>query len=402
MYRADHPEVLSREWIPPYLPGRAEEVDRLWRALYPHPYPGRSATALIVGPPDSGSTAVARTIARRLAEHLATAGATARPLTIEVPVGLLHGTHGIATRLLQAFDEGFCGRGFPVNEVLAGFLRRLRRSGRPAILLLDGLGPAAPDLAPVLRALSEPDRFLPEGQSGLPAVWTLATGHPEAVAALGKLRRCPLALPPVELAEYSVQAVWTILADRASRALGRPVPPEALAGLLRVGRAGDSPLRAGLEALRELFGLEASGNRCTSRDGVESVAREVEPRLLALLREVGRGGPARVGRLRRAEAQLAAAQGLRPLPATTFWRRIVRLEAAGLVRRSVRPGGAGGTCSVLEVVGAIPNPAHRPGRSPRSDGGADAGSGRWPVPGEPAGPARVGPVAPGGAPPRRG
>lgn len=394
MYHAAHPEVLAREWIPPLLTGRAGEVQRLLSALWPHPRPGRSATALVVGPAGSGTSVLARFVARRLADQLANSEGGARPMLLDVPVGLVHGTHGVATRLLQAFDEGFSGRGFPANEILAGFLRRLRRSGRPAVIVLDGIGPAAPDLAPVLRGLSDPDRFLPEGQEGIPPLWTLAAGRSEGLAAVATLRASALALPPVELTPYGAAELFEVLADRASRALGHPAPPAALELIVRRALGREAPMPAAVDALRALFGSgEADRPGLTSADG-QPPASDVEPRLLSLIEELSLRGPARVGRLRQAEAELALRQGHRPLPATTFWRRLVRLEAAGLVRRSVRPGGPGGTSSVVELLAPAGSLRSTLGRSPRSAAASFGAAGRSPAPS--AGLSRPGRVGPGG------
>ncbi|HTT74225.1 MAG TPA: hypothetical protein VMG99_08835 [Thermoplasmata archaeon] len=42
------------------------------------------------------------------------------------------------------------------------------------------------------------------------------------------------------------------------------------------------------------------------------------------------------------------------LPMTTAWRRLVRLEVEGRIRRVVRPGGHGGTFSAVEFAGSLP------------------------------------------------
>src|SRR5208282_2927830 len=105
-----HSEVLARDWLPPVVLGRAPEVADRVRAALGEPFP--------------------------------------RVLAIRTP--FLRGPHGIATALVQRLDDGFDGRGFPVPEILAGLLRRLRREARPTVVLLDDVGVGGPDLAPVV------------------------------------------------------------------------------------------------------------------------------------------------------------------------------------------------------------------------------------------------------------
>jgi hypothetical protein len=57
--------------------------------------------------------------------------------------------------------------------------------------------------------------------------------------------------------------------------------------------------------------------------------------------------------VRRLEARYARESGGEPLPPTTLWRRIVRLEQAGYVRREVRPGGVGGTRSLVRLMAPV-------------------------------------------------
>ncbi|HTT25493.1 MAG TPA: AAA family ATPase, partial [Thermoplasmata archaeon] len=158
MVNVPHPEVLAHDWLPPTLVGRAEELDRL-RALLGDPVPDRALpwAAIVRGPAGSGTSSTARLAARRLLESYRRdrPGATA-PLLVAVRVRWCAGSHGVATALLQSLDDGFSGQGFPVVEIVAGFLRRLTRLGRPAIVVLDDVGPDTPDLAPILRGLLAP------------------------------------------------------------------------------------------------------------------------------------------------------------------------------------------------------------------------------------------------------
>src|SRR5215469_86807 len=192
MLPVEHPEVLAHDWTPPTLVGRAAELDRL-RLLLGEPLPERSPPWVVGvrGPPGSGTSATARLAARRLLEaYRRERPGAASPLLVAVRVRWCAGTHGVATALLQSLDDGFSGQGFPVIEIVAGFLRRLGRLGRPAIVVLDDIGPDTPDLAPILRGLLAPLRFLPEGVDAAPPIWTIVAGDLDR-SGPGTARRTP-------------------------------------------------------------------------------------------------------------------------------------------------------------------------------------------------------------------
>ncbi|MGI0156767.1 MAG: AAA family ATPase, partial [Thermoplasmata archaeon] len=223
-----HAEVLAHDWLPPVVLGREAEVADLVRRLDP-PRPRSPPPWMVgvVGPRGSGTSAVARRAAREVADRLRTSGVGVVPRWVAVRVAQHRGTHGVASALLAAIDDGFDGRGFPVAEILAGFLRRLRREERPGVIVLDDVRVGGPDLGPVLRALADPDRFLPEGECGLPPLWAVLAGTREAVhrAELGLDGRARIG-PFVTLSSYSPRALRSLVEDRAVRALGRPAPAE--------------------------------------------------------------------------------------------------------------------------------------------------------------------------------
>ncbi len=376
-----HPEVLARDWLPPVVLGREREVAELLRRLDPpHPVAPPPWMVGVVGPSGCGTSSVARRAAREVSDRLRQAGEGVRPRMLWVRTAGSRGTHGVAAALLRHLDEGFDGRGFSVTEILAGLLRRLRREGQPVVLVLDDVRVGGPDLGPLVRALSAPDRFLPEGEYGLPPVWTLLAATPEGwTSTLGSVDDPTTLGRPVGLVPYSAPRLATLLRDRADRALGRPADDRLVERLVEeaVAEGGGAP-RAVELLRRELVGRSfgpGEGRRFAARPAIV----EVELRVVRAIEAAVRDRAARVGDVRRLEAELARAQGAPPLPATTLWRRIVRLEHAGYLAREVRPGGVGGTRSVLRLLTPVDEwvttsrlPETHPTAEPWSDSGPSA------------------------------
>ena len=368
MQTTAHPEVLASDWVPPLAIGRNAEVAEVVRRLDP-PRPSAPPpwVVAVAGPPGAGTSTVARIAAREVADRLRAALPGPSPRVLAVRTGTLRGSHGVASALLRRLDDGFDGRGFPVAEILAGFLRRLRREGRPTVLVLDDVGVGGPDLGPLLRAIGNPDRFLPEGEVGLPPLWTILAGSPDALHSVSVAvnARCPFG-PFVGLRPYDERLLGSIVHDRVARALGAGVNE----GLQRsiVARAledGGGATRA-LDLLRRRI----VGTPLRTRDvpgPLRALGVSVEPHVLRAIEAASGGHSASLGEVRRCEAELARARGGRPLPATTLWRRIVRLERAGYVRREIRPGGIGGTRSIVRILAPVDEWVTTPNRpdSPR-------------------------------------
>ncbi len=352
MFDTRHPEVLARDWLPPVATGREAEVAELVRRLDP-PIPRAPPPwfAAVTGARGTGTSTVARRAARAVADLVRAETGAGVPHVLPVRTPGIRGTHGVATVLLRHLDGGFDGRGFSVVEILAGFLRRLRREGRPAVLVFDDVGIGGPDLGPVLRALGNPDRFLPEGENGIPPTWTILAGTTEGMRAVETSLGGHHTLGrTVNLSPYPERVLGTIVRDRAERSLGRPVPPDLVARVvLKAVEEGASAVVA-LDLLRRELVGSARANRARVPFGLYAPPVAVEPHVVRAIESAVRGQEARVGEVRRWEAQFAESEGCRPLPATTLWRRIVRLEQAGYLRREIRPGGVGGTRSVVRVL----------------------------------------------------
>jgi len=379
MLRPEHPEVLARDWQPPVLIGRSDALERVGRVLA-EACPGQRAThaACVVGSPGSGTSAVARRAGLAVVEMLRAEEGGPLPRLISVRVRWCAGAQAVAAELLRRFDPGFEPHGFAVAEILAGFVRRLHREGRPTVVILDDIGPDSPDLRLITRALVAPARFLPEGVEGPIRLWLILAGASEATATWRRARRAGIPSDHcVVLSELGPMEIEAIVRDRAHRALGR-VPPEPWAGELVSAVAGTSATRAIERLRRELCETALVAAHPSPAAQAAAQPLSVERRLLVALQASSRGRPVSLREVRERERRLAFLEGERPLPTTTFWRRIVRLEALGVLRREVRTGGRGGTLSLVELVRPISDWIPASPGSPRA--GASAGP-SWLVPG---------------------
>ena len=350
-----HSEVLAHEWLPPTAFGRAREVGELVLRLDPPtPHAPGPWTVAVGGSPGSGASTVARRAAREVVDRVRAELGEPFPRLIALRTPFLRGAHGVATALVQQLDEGFDGRGFPVPEILAGFLRRLRRERRPTVVVLDDVGVGGPELAPILRAFGDPDRFLPEGDSGLPPLWAILAGAPEALNALEQSLAGRVSIGPVlRLEPYDPGTLRTIVADRAARALGHAASHSSVERVVRRAVEDGGGARRAVDLLRrELLGVTFRDSR-DGRPPSHLRGISIEPWVVRAIGLASQGQAARLAEVRRVEAELAESEGARSLPTTTLWRRIVRLERAGYVRREIRPGGPGGTLSVLRVLTPI-------------------------------------------------
>ena len=381
MFPANHAEVLSPDWVPPVALGRQREVADVVRRLDPpRPIAPPPWIVGVAGPAGSGTSTVARRAAREVLDRWRQAGLPGTARTLAVRVAGLRGGHGVATALVQRLDEGFDGRGFGTREILAGLLRRIRREARPTVLVLDDLAAGSADIGAVLGAVGEPDRFLPEGQEELPPLWAVVAGTFEALVTVesqidGRFSFAPF----VTLTDCSEELLTQIVADRAARALGRPLPRATTLNIVhRALTEGGGAGRAIDLVRRTVFGASSSHEFGTSRRGAET-SLVIEPRVVQAIETASRGVAARLSEVKRLEADLARAEGERPLPATTLWRRIVRLERVGYVRRQIRTGGNGGTVSLLRVLTPVEEwvTEDRPTGTPRGCGAwSDAAGGR--------------------------
>ena len=350
------PEVLADEWYPLQPIARTRECAALRGLVRPGAAREPAPPTLIEGPPGSGTSLLARWAARLLADATrATGGSPA--VRVSVRTRWCAGTTGVAGALLRHFDEGFHERGFSIAEIMAGFLRRSFREPGPLVVVLDDLSAGGPAIGPIVRALQAPDRFLPEGTNGPHPIQVVLAGHAGAWGARAQLAREGVSIGAVvTVPAYTSEELGAILADRAERALGRPAPPELIGSVVRRALGDGRGAGRAVELLRHALLPPPSRPRPRAGPEAESARlREVEPHVLAAIGSACATGPAELADVRATEARLALDQGRPPLAATTFWRRIVRLEQAGFIGRSVRAGGPGGSRSSLRLLRPLPS-----------------------------------------------
>ncbi len=345
-----HPEALVEQWVPPVAIGRSREIEAaVLGAESSREGPSRPGLAVVTGPPGSGSSVVARWAARRLADRCRALAPGGAARIVHVPTRLYRSPHGIACALVRSYDAGLDGRGFPWGDLLAGFLRRIRRDGQPTVTVLDDLRLAGPDLLRLIRALGEPDRFLPEGDPGLPPFYTILTGTPEGLRlrdreGAGRWARAAT----VELAPYPEERLREIVADRMVRATDRAAVLSTAARIAHQSFLEAGGARRAIDLLRREFGIRETV-RAPEDPDASVPARTIEPHLWQALVSALADGSCDVGELHRWEILCAQRAHRPPLATTTFWRRMVDLERRGWIRREVRCGGIGGSRTRLVV-----------------------------------------------------
>lgn len=346
MLALPHPEVLSIDWLPPTLPARGSQLRDAELALDRETDRHETRFLAVEGPEGAGTSVVARRAVRAWMDRRYCGGEWR---ALPVRVRPCRGTATVAGALLRHFDPGFEPRGFPAMEILAGCLRRLKREGKPAAIVLDDLDPGAPPLAPIVRGLASPVRFLPEGDENLPPLTVVLAGRP---AAVDRIRRASgLSIPRVTLPPYSFTELETIVRERLARALGREAPADLAHAIVRRAHEEGRGAARALDLLRrELTGWTASRASSVYRPLGRERRLWVEEHLVRAIELASRPGAPTLREVRERERATAREAGVAPLPTTTFWRRVVRLEQAGYLRREVRTGGAGGSRSRLYVL----------------------------------------------------
>ena len=286
-------------------------------------------------------------------------GAREDPIVVHVDVSSLNHTRGdpsrgVATAILERFNQGVQVQGSSSGRVVWWALRRIATQTRPVVVWLDQVHEGTRTLAEVLEPLLEPERFMERGAEIPPILVVVSgTGKTElgswSDAVSAKWIHVPL-LPRSVLEE--------VVEERA-QALGCEISADGVAKILDImvtrGR--------GLSVMNEV--LQASATEVSKSTGrsieVEDIRtppisvrgkssrRALEVRVLEIIR--GAGGELTMGELMERVTRDLTQKGEAHRAASSVRRLTVRLEKLGLVERRVTLGGEGGTRSMISLPG---------------------------------------------------
>ncbi len=281
------------------------------------------------------------------------------PVVVHVDVSSLNHTkgdpsRGVATVILQRFNEGVQVQGSSSSRVVWWALRRIASQLRPVVVWLDQVHEGTRTLAEVVEPLLEPERFMERGAK-IPPILVVVSGTgktklgswSDAVSA--KWIHMPLL--PREVLEEVVE-------ERA-RVLGCEISADGVAKVLDIMVTLGRDLSVMNEVLRASAteaakspsrSIEVEDIR-TPRISVrgKSSRRALEVRVLEIIR--GAGGELTMGELMEQVTRDLTRKGEAHRAASSVRRLTVRLERLGLVERRVTLGGEGGTRSMISLPG---------------------------------------------------
>ena len=278
------------------------------------------------------------------------------PVVIHVNVSSLNHTHGdpslgVATCILRKFNVDFSPKGYPTGQVAQWALRRISVQPKPVVVWLDQVHEITRIMAGALEPLLEPERFL-ETRAELPSILVVVSGIGKAQ--LGSWSES-VATRWIHLPPLPRETIRIIVEDRAIQA-GRVFTPGAMAkveDILLTSGMGVSVLD---EVLRDAVpragchGIVTEGDVAPPASRVRHRRRgkQVELHMLEVLRKAG--GRATMGELTDGLSRAFVEDGECVPTGSSIRRWMSRLEQLGVVERTVKMGGDGGTRSVVALA----------------------------------------------------
>ena len=327
--------ALSVETIPDKLIGRTEQAAALRTGLRPMTGGDRPVSSWLYGPPGSGKTLVARSVAGELCPS----GSSRTAVYVNC------WQHRTLYSVLQAIVDELRILMAEAQDTDVKFDRiRQRMRGRPMVVILDDIDRPMP---------AQREEILC-GLLNLPRAGLICTAQSmRALAALDERARSRLGPVITQFPPYSVEQVEEILTDRAHRGL---VPGSWTASVIKhIASASGGDARMGIQILRQATAAaeEAGSGRLELRfikpllRQWQDVRQEARTAALSeherIIRQLAaRYGPLGTTELRRRYENHCHSHGLDPVARRTFTKYLGHLAAAGLLNVSDRPMATGG------------------------------------------------------------
>ena len=353
--RAANAEGMPR-WTESIIKGRDEIIEELSElSNSPKEIP---RLVVLEGPRGAGTSALAGEFVDRV-RHAWRLSAREDPVVTHVDVSSLNHTkgdpsRGVATAILQRFNQGVQVQGSSSGRVVWWALRRMASQAKPVVVWLDEVHEDTRTLAEVVEPLLEPERFMENGAM-IPTIQVVVSGTGKTE--LGSWSE-NVSTKWVHVPHLSREILEEVVEERA-RALGCEISADAVSKVLDImvtrGR--------GLSILNEVLQASATEaakspgrsievrNILTPRISVrgKSSRRALEVRVLEVLR--GAGGELTMGELMERVTKDLTEKGEAHRTASSVRRLMTRLEQLGLVERKVTLGGEGGTRSTVSLSG---------------------------------------------------
>ena len=338
--RAANAEGVPR-WTDSTVKGRDQILDEL-RRIASNPSP-----LIILGPLGVGTSALAQGYVSELRAQLN--GRNPAVIRVDVSAQNCPGgdpTYGVAAALLQHSQPDAPVRGASRARIMWWFLRRALVGGRPVIVWLDQLRPTVRSLESITGPLLNPGTLL-DDVGCLPEVFLVLSGNGNA-GLNGSVKR--VRVPPLPAG-----AVREILESKVLRT-GRVWTPGALGKVTDILATRGNSLSIMEEVVKTAVERVECHGIITEQDVVAPISREraraskhqVELRLLGVLRSAG--GKLPMGELVDELGRAFSSEGESAPSPSSVRRWAARLQALGMVERSVALGGDGGSRSMVSLA----------------------------------------------------
>ena len=323
------------------LKGRHEVLNELRRiSLNPEPL-------FIRGPRGVGTSALALEYVTELRAQLN----DRHPVVIHVDVSAQNcpggdPTYGVAAALLRHFQPDAPVKGASRDRIMWWFLRRVLVGDSPVIVWLDQLRPSVRSLESITGPLLNPETLL--GNVGrLPSVFLVLSGTGNT-RVNGSVKRIHVPALPVGTIQEILEA-WV-------RQTGRFWTPEALGKLTDILATRGNSLSVMEEVVRTAVERAGCHGIITEQDVAAPISREraraskhqVELRLLGALRSTG--GKLPMGELVDELGRAFSSEGESAPSPSNVRRWAVKMQALGMVERSVTLGGDVGSRSMVSLT----------------------------------------------------